>query len=346
MIEPAEIDTKNNGRDESEYAAEGELPTNRLTSSHLDNSLHTTQHAGVGGKDDLATVDWLAKLTTRQISSEDVVEADTPVEPAKDEPSGMGQHASPPRMVPTRGARFTIGLRRTVLMAALALFAVGVLAATAYGLASTSWLSSLFTTQGASVAPASQQEITVSAPQPIQAEAGAEPQAQTEPQPQVEGVAPTVVEAPTTSTSSASELRDRGIASYKAGNFAQAIELLESAVLADETDSFAYYQLGLAYMAATGQERALDDAELAFRTAQSLQPDWAAPYGGLAETLIRREFYEEAVAPALEAIRLDPNMAEAWLMLGRAYQGAGQELEATQAFIEAARHAPAPPMQP
>jgi predicted Zn-dependent protease len=96
-------------------------------------------------------------------------------------------------------------------------------------------------------------------------------------------------------------------------------------------------------MSVTGRDHALDDAELAFRTAASLQSSWAAPHQMLAETFLRRGFYEEAIPAAQAATRLDPTMAEAWLTLGRAYAGAGMEEEAAQANAEAARYAPAPP---
>jgi Flp pilus assembly protein TadD len=134
-----------------------------------------------------------------------------------------------------------------------------------------------------------------------------------------------------------------GIDQYKAGRFAEAIALLENAVAAGEGDAVAYYQLGLAYMASTGRPQALADAELAFRSAIALQPDWAAPHQLLAESLIRRDHFKEAISPAQEATRLDPLQADAWLTLGRAYQGNGQDAEATKAYAEAARLAPAPP---
>jgi Flp pilus assembly protein TadD len=97
-------------------------------------------------------------------------------------------------------------------------------------------------------------------------------------------------------------------------------------------------------MAVTGQVHSMADAELAFRTAISLQPDWAAPYQGLAENLLRLNSYEEAIAPAQKATELAPAAPEVWLTLGRAYQGAGRESEAARAFAQASYLAPAPPL--
>src|SRR5260370_23121848 len=96
-------------------------------------------------------------------------------------------------------------------------------------------------------------------------------------------------------------------------------------------------------MAVQGRDNSLEAAELAFRTAISLQPKWAAAYQMLAETLMRRGYYEQAVPPALQATQLDPTTGEAWMTLGRAYSGAGNEAEATKAFAQAAKYTPAPP---
>jgi Flp pilus assembly protein TadD len=141
----------------------------------------------------------------------------------------------------------------------------------------------------------------------------------------------------------ARNLRDQGITAYKAANYSDAVKFLEESISISSDDPVAQYQLGLSYMAVQGQDHALDDAELAFRTAISLQPRWAAPYQMMAETLMRRGYYELAVPPALQATQLDPTMGDAWMTLGRAYSGAGNQAEATRAFAEAAKYAPAPP---
>ena len=135
-------------------------------------------------------------------------------------------------------------------------------------------------------------------------------------------------------------LLTKGIEQYKLGNYAEAVNLLESAVDIEGGDAVTYYQLGLAYMAVSNREHSLEDAELAFRTAVSLQPTWAAPHQLLAESLLRGGHAQNAIAPANEAAKLDPSQAEAWLTLGRAYQGAGRDADATRAFAEAARLSP------
>ncbi len=302
-----------------DYADDNELPTNRLSSGNLSAS------PPVGGStgDEQETTDWLAALSGRPVSTEPLADDIPPPEPR---PSGMVQHAGPVRLTPTLGARLGTGLRRGSFMLALSILAVGALLAGGYMLATTSWLSTLW---APSPAPAPQ-VLGVGDRVP-----GTEASDAQSPTPNTQPVA----------TGNAKELRE-GIAQYKAGNFDEAIRLLESSTNLDSNDAIAQYQLGLAYMAATKREHTFEDAEMAFRTAGALQPTWAAPQQMIAESLMRRGFYQQAITPALQATRLDPNQGETWLTLGRAYRGAGQQAEATQAFAQAARHSPVPPVVP
>ena len=299
-------------------ASNDELPTNRLTERlQADDSV-----------DAVPEVDWLSKLGTAPFT-ETFAEASS----SRWEPSGMAQHTAAPKMVPTIGARLTTGVKKSFIVVIMLGLSLGALAAAGYGLLSTDWFAGVLTPQPA--AP------TQSEQKPQQ---GLD-QAQQAPLPDVaQGGTLPVIEAPL--NGSAKELRDRGIVEYKSGNFDEAIRLLEGSINLDGDDAITYYQLGLAYMVAPKREHALEDAEMAFRTAASLQPEWAAPLQGLAESLIRRNFYKDAVKPALEATSLDPTLGEAWMTLGRAYHGSGQEAEATRAFAEAARHSPPPLVQP
>ena len=305
--------------DRPDNASNDELPTNRLTGRlQPDDAVEPAPD-----------VDWVASLATTTFT-----ESLTEASPNRWEPSGMAQHTAAPRMVPTIGARLTTGMKKSVIVVAMLGLSIGVLAAAGYGLLSTEWLAGVLAPQ-----PAAPLQIEQQKP------AQASEQAQQAPLPDVaQGGTLPVIEAPL--NGSAKELRDRGIAEYKLGNFNEAIRLLEGSTNLDGDDAITYYQLGLAYMVAPKREHALEDAEMAFRTAASLQPDWAAPQQGLAESLIRRNFYKDAVKPALEATSLDPTLGEAWMTLGRAYHGSGQEVEATRAFAEAARHSPPPLVQP
>ncbi len=331
----------------ADYPDESELETNHLRSGNL------AQHQSL-----VEEIDWLLKLRTKNLATRLLGE-----EGLKPElrPSGMAAHTSAVKIIPTRAARIRTGLRRGTLMVTLLVVAAGVLASGGYLLASTPWVSSLFSASAPNSpsAPVQSQQpsaLPVIAQQPAQpppaGTGGSQDSAREPAAPQAD---PNQSTNPNTSSPADSsalsgldsrDLRDKGIAAYKAGSYADAVNDLEASVNMSSDDPVAQYQLGLAYMAVQSRDHSLDDAELAFRTAISLQPSWAAAYQMLAETLMRRGYYEQALAPALQATQLDPTMGEAWMTLGRAYSGAGKEAEATKAFAQAAKYAPAPPQQP
>ncbi len=253
--------------------------------------------------------------------------------PLSAHPAGMGEHARAVRMVPTVGARVRTGLRRSTLLVLLAVTVAGALVASGYLLATTPWLGNLT----GSAPPAVENEAppsTNSAPmQPPGQTAAKDDQ-----------LLHSDLPAPQPPTTANRAARDRALEAYKEGAYALAVQLFESYVLVSGDDAEAYYHLGMSYMALAGREHSMSDAELAFRTSISLQPDWAAPYQGLAENLMRRGSYEQAIAPAQKATELAPAATEVWLTLGRAYQGAGQETESARAFAQASYLAPAPPV--
>ncbi len=291
-----------------DFAKANQLSTTRLTNSDLD-----TQ-AGDTSQD---ATNWLALLTPQA----NVAETQAGPRIVPQPPSGMVEHRKPPRMSPTVGSRLTTGLKRSILLMALAGLAVGALAAGAYVVTSTAWFSALLSPPAPSL---THKPATTT---------GAKGQSQP-------GNAQSQSKSPAQTDTTAIQLRDKGVQQYRAGNFSASIDLLENSVSADGGDAISYYQLGLAYMAVSGREHALDDAEMAFRTAISLQPTWAAPHQLLAESLLRRGFYNEAITSASQATKLDPTQSDAWLTLGRAYRGAGKQAEASQAFAEAARRTP------
>jgi tetratricopeptide (TPR) repeat protein len=313
----------------ADYPDDDELPTNRLKSGNL------AQQQSV-----VEEIDWLLKLRTRNLTTQQLNESALRSDMR---PAGMAAHTAPVKIVPTLGARFSTGLRRGTLMIVLAVLAVGALAAGGYLLASTSWLSDYATPARSGAEPAAQPQ-TQAAPLP---DVGTTRDSHDTPRgydyPQAgSGEEAVPGESSALSGLDARNLRDKGIAAYKASDYASAVKFLEDSVNVTSDDPVAQYQLGLAYMAVQGRDHALDDAELAFRTAISLQPGWSAPYQMTAETLMRRGYYEQAVPPALQATQLEPTRGDAWMTLGRAYSGAGKEAEATRAFAEAAKYAPAP----
>jgi Flp pilus assembly protein TadD len=329
----------------ADYPDEDELPTNQLRSGNL-----AAQQSVV------EEIDWLLKLRTRNLTTQRLSGDALRSEPR---PSGMAAHTAPARIVPTLGARFTTGLRRGTLLLVLTALVVGALGGGGYLLASTSWLSNFASQQ----APPATSDAAVKQSVPDQGT-----QALTKPAtlpanndtrdshdtsrgpvlPQSAANGPSSQDTSSSAETSvlsgldARNLRDQGIAAYRAGNYIDAIKDLEASISITSDDPVAQYQLGLSYMASQGREHALDDAELAFRTAISLQPGWAAPYQMMAETLMRGGYYEQAVPLALQATQLDPVTSDVWMTLGRAYSGAGRDADATRAFAQATKYAHAP----
>lgn len=327
---------------DSDYLGDYDTATNRLASGVLEKRKPSM---GMEDWDMIPNADWLLHITD-QLRTDHLPDDDPDFTPARGRnlkrertqavrSSGMQAHTSAVKIVPTRGARFTTGARRVVLMSLLAVLAVGALAGGAYLLASTAWVSSLVG-NNTPAAP-------VTAPQ---ANPQTQPQAQVPPQaaaPNPQPNVPADMEQSAQAGVNARSLRDRGMAAYQAGNYNDAADLLEQSISLDPEDPTAQYQLGMADMATTGRPYALDDAELAFRTAASLQPDWAAAYQMLSETFLRRNMYQQAIEPAQKATQLDPNMGQAWMSLGRAYEGAGKAQDAQQAYAQAAKLAPSSP---
>jgi hypothetical protein len=342
----------------SDYLDDYEMTTSRLASGTLEKPRPAYS---VEDWDMVPDGEWLLRLTGSLSTAE--LDDEAPQVPANSRSrfatpraqarAGMAAHTSAVKIVPTRGARFTTGLKRGLLLALLSAVGISALAGAGYLLAETAWLSNLFTPAAPAADP------------PAQTPGEMQPQPQADPPPGIlpeirdsrppnpqpaqnarpQGTNPAIpadIEEAALAGTDAIVLRDQGIQAYRTGSYAEAVVLLEQSVTLNRDDPAAQYQLGMSYMSVTGREHALDDAELAFRTTVSLQPGWAAAHQMLAETFLRRGFHQEAIPAAQEATRLDPTRAEAWLTLGRAYTGAGMEDEAAQAYAEAARYAPVP----
>lgn len=321
---------------------ETELDTNPLRSGRLrlvprPQPEERLDHQTPGDHLDPATdtTIWLRQQTVmpRSLSTGKLDEEDIPLSAHR---AGFGEHAAAPRMVPTIGSRVRTGVRKSTLLVLLSVAVGAALVGAGYLLAITPWLANVT----GSAPPATTNE----APLPPGMEGGDIPQSPGQIAAKDDQSLHSDLPAPQPPTTADKATRDEAIEAYKQGDYSKAARLLESYVLVSGDDAVAYYHLGLAYMALTGQDYALADAELALRTSISLQPDWAAPYQALAETLMRLKLYTDAIAPAQKATELTPAAPEVWLTLGRAYQGAGRESEATRAFAQASYLAPSPPL--
>lgn len=122
-----------------------------------------------------------------------------------------------------------------------------------------------------------------------------------------------------------SELRLRGIELYLQKNFSEAAGVLKQAVTKDKTDADAWYYFGLALIA---DPKGLKDASKAFETAVKLRPNFAAAHTGLAYALMLRNKMDGAAREARTALEIDSAIGDAYYVLGVTRLRAGAREEA------------------
>lgn len=108
------------------------------------------------------------------------------------------------------------------------------------------------------------------------------------------------------------------------GKFAEATERYRRALAADPSDYRALYGLGVCRRFDEDHPGARDY----FERSLALAPGFAPGHLALGMTLLRMGDARGAVAPLLEAIRLEPDLDQAYFQLGQAYQRLGRTDEA------------------
>ena len=122
-----------------------------------------------------------------------------------------------------------------------------------------------------------------------------------------------------------SALRLRGMELYHQKNFSEAAEVLKQAITKDKTDADAWYYFGLALIA---DPKGLKDASKAFETAVKLRPNFAAAHTGLAYALMLRNKMDGAAREARAALEIDSAIGDAYYVLGVTRLRAGAREEA------------------
>ena len=120
-------------------------------------------------------------------------------------------------------------------------------------------------------------------------------------------------------------LRVRGIELYHQKNFSEAADVLKQAITKDKTDADAWYYYGLALIA---DPKGLKDASKAFETAVKLRPKFAAAHTGLAYALMLRNKMDGAAGEASAALEIDSTIGDAYYVLGVTRLRAGAREEA------------------
>ncbi|MCI0389652.1 MAG: tetratricopeptide repeat protein [Acidobacteria bacterium] len=117
--------------------------------------------------------------------------------------------------------------------------------------------------------------------------------------------------------------KERGIELYRKGNFSEAVKTLKEAVKKQQSDSDAWYYLGLSLHLAGN----VKDARKAFEKTLSLSPDFAPAYTAMAYMQLLGNDNQGAVKNAEKAFALDPKNIESLFISGlaRLRQGAAAE---------------------
>jgi tetratricopeptide (TPR) repeat protein len=130
-----------------------------------------------------------------------------------------------------------------------------------------------------------------------------------------------------TAATPGAEERNRGLALYKQGNFADAAKVFRKAVEKNKPDHEGWYYLGLALLQ---QSKELKNATKAFETATRLSPNFAAAHAGLSYAFLLRNKSSDAIREANLALSIDPNIVDAHYVIGVAHLRAGAKELALQ----------------
>src|SRR2546427_2091588 len=146
--------------------------------------------------------------------------------------------------------------------------------------------------------------------------------------------------APAHAQDSEQSLEDRIRSKVEAGQIDAALDQARLAVGKYPNSSTLYQLLG----AALFKKGLNEDARTAFRRAVELDPSVPQNYYNLALVNLSDKQYARAVGPLETFLRLDPNNAEAHLLLGRAYHNLNRTGSAIEQFKKALTLAPQLPL--
>ena len=121
--------------------------------------------------------------------------------------------------------------------------------------------------------------------------------------------------------------RERGLAFYKQGKFADAAKAFRKAVDQNKSDHEGWYHLGVALLQ---HPKEIKNASKAFETALKLKPNFAAAHAGLSYALLARNKSSEAIREASAALSIDPGIVDAHYVIGVAHLRAGAKEAALQ----------------
>ena len=128
----------------------------------------------------------------------------------------------------------------------------------------------------------------------------------------------------------------RGVESFDAGRYEEALEAFLNAVAANPRDADALFDVGLTYEK-LGRHL---EASAAFRSALELRPGYAKARARLCSSLVAAEQFWEGVEACGRAVRVERTDPELFVRYGRAFAGAGLYDQAAEAYKLAIRLKP------
>lgn len=106
-----------------------------------------------------------------------------------------------------------------------------------------------------------------------------------------------------------------GVIAYQVGSYPAALELINSAISARDTDPAFFVNLGITHAAM----QHINQAEACYRRALAMNPNIAEANSNLAGILANQMMLDEAVVLCRRALKVKPGLAGAWANLGLAY---------------------------
>lgn len=107
-------------------------------------------------------------------------------------------------------------------------------------------------------------------------------------------------------------LSTEGIEAYKKGDFPKSVELFQKALEKNDTDSFLYNNIGLAYL----KQNDTTNAQIHFEKAISLNKECFECYNNLGLVKVKLEKFNEAHTHFNDALKINKNYADAYFNQG------------------------------
>ena len=122
-----------------------------------------------------------------------------------------------------------------------------------------------------------------------------------------------------------------GEAAYNAKNYTEAATIFEDYTIQKPDNAWGHFMLGLS----TWKAGDLDKSQKAFETALTIDPGHFKSLVNLSRVFIEKKQYDEAINTLMKAGDIEPNAADVYRLVGRAYHAQGKTDDAVDAYTRA-----------